>query len=106
MLARCRGFRARLLSLLLLPRAGCHAPRGGWTRMVSFGRTQGYGVPSLPLPGLPVAVEARRLGHPMKVILTALGSSGDVCPMLGLGLRRQARGHTVVLIASTHFAPL
>src|SRR5919202_4257929 len=42
----------------------------------------------------------------MKIILTALGSSGDVFPMLGLGLRLQGRGHAVVVIASGHFAPL
>ena len=42
----------------------------------------------------------------MKVVLTALGSSGDVFPVIGLALRLQQRGHAVVVIASGHFAPL
>ena len=42
----------------------------------------------------------------MKVVLTAIGSAGDVFPMLGLGVRLKKRGHAVVVIASGHFAPL
>ncbi len=42
----------------------------------------------------------------MKVLLTGIGSAGDVFPVIGLGLRLKAHGHQVVIIASAHFAPL
>jgi UDP:flavonoid glycosyltransferase YjiC (YdhE family) len=40
------------------------------------------------------------------VILTGLGSAGDVLPAVGVGRRLMQRGHDVVLIASDHFRPL
>jgi rhamnosyltransferase subunit B len=40
----------------------------------------------------------------MKVVLTAIGSAGDVFPMLGLGGRLRERGHQVVLLTNDHFA--
>jgi rhamnosyltransferase subunit B len=42
----------------------------------------------------------------MRVILTGLGSAGDVLPAVGVGRRLVQRGHDVVLIASDHFRPL
>ncbi|MCX5661756.1 MAG: glycosyltransferase [Planctomycetota bacterium] len=42
----------------------------------------------------------------MKVILTPVGSSGDVHPFLGLGMALRARGHEVAVLGNTHFAPL
>jgi rhamnosyltransferase subunit B len=42
----------------------------------------------------------------MRVILTGLGSAGDVLPAVGVGRRLMQRGHDVVLIASDHFRPL
>ena len=39
-----------------------------------------------------------------KCILIAIGSAGDVHPMIGIGRTMAARGHDVVLIASGHFA--
>jgi rhamnosyltransferase subunit B len=40
----------------------------------------------------------------MKCILTAIGSAGDVYPMIGIGRGMASRGHDVVLIANEHFA--
>lgn len=40
----------------------------------------------------------------MKCILVAIGSAGDVHPMIGLGRMMASRGYDVVLIASGHFA--
>ena len=40
----------------------------------------------------------------MKMIITALGSGGDVFPFVALGQALQQRGHTVVLLANPHFA--
>ncbi len=42
----------------------------------------------------------------MKILLTAIGSHGDVHPMLGLASELQRRGHQVVFACSPHFAPL
>ena len=42
----------------------------------------------------------------MTVLLVALGSAGDVHPNVGLALALKHRGHRVVLVASTFFAPL
>ena len=42
----------------------------------------------------------------MHVILVALGSSGDVHPLIGVGLEFQRRGHDVILVTSCHFEPL
>jgi len=39
----------------------------------------------------------------MKVILTAIGTPGDVFPLLGLGIELKARQHDVVLITHGHF---
>ncbi|MCP5196917.1 MAG: glycosyltransferase, partial [Gammaproteobacteria bacterium] len=40
----------------------------------------------------------------MKVVITALGSGGDVFPFIALGQTLQQRGHNVTLIANPHFA--
>ena len=40
----------------------------------------------------------------MKMIITALGSGGDVFPFIALGQVLQQRGHTVALLANPHFA--
>ena len=42
----------------------------------------------------------------MKVIIVALGSAGDVHPNVGLSLALQKRGHAVLLVATSVFAPL
>ena len=42
----------------------------------------------------------------MNVILTALGSAGDVHPLLGLGLALRDRGHQVTIVASAYFEDL
>jgi rhamnosyltransferase subunit B len=39
----------------------------------------------------------------MRLILTALGSYGDVHPMVGLGAAMRRRGHQVFIIANPHF---
>jgi hypothetical protein len=39
-------------------------------------------------------------------IISALGSSGDVHPMVGLGACLAQRGHRVTLLASVYFEPL
>ena len=39
----------------------------------------------------------------MKVILTAIGTSGDVFPLIALGIMLKSRGHEVVLITHGHF---
>lgn len=39
----------------------------------------------------------------MRLILTALGSFGDVHPMVGLGAAMRKRGHHVFIIANPHF---
>jgi UDP:flavonoid glycosyltransferase YjiC (YdhE family) len=42
----------------------------------------------------------------MKFLLTALGSYGDVHPMVGLGATLQSRGHHVAIVTNPHFRPL
>ncbi|MHC5110771.1 MAG: glycosyltransferase [Planctomycetota bacterium] len=39
----------------------------------------------------------------MRVLFVAIGSSGDVHPLIGLGLALRQRGHDVTILASTHF---
>ena len=39
----------------------------------------------------------------MNIILTALGSAGDVHPIVGLGLALHERGHEVTIVASAYF---
>ena len=39
-----------------------------------------------------------------RVLLTALGSYGDVHPFVGLGAAMRARGHHVAVISNPHFA--
>jgi UDP:flavonoid glycosyltransferase YjiC (YdhE family) len=46
------------------------------------------------------------VGEPMTVLVIALGSAGDVHPNVGLALALKRRGHRVVLVTSTVFAPL
>jgi UDP:flavonoid glycosyltransferase YjiC (YdhE family) len=41
----------------------------------------------------------------MKLLLVALGSAGDVYPLVGLGQALRARGHRVTLLANGHFEP-
>jgi rhamnosyltransferase subunit B len=40
----------------------------------------------------------------MKVVISALGSGGDVFPFIALGQVLQERGHAVTLLANPHFA--
>jgi UDP:flavonoid glycosyltransferase YjiC (YdhE family) len=40
----------------------------------------------------------------MRVVLTAVGTSGDVFPFLGLGAGLAARGHDVLVVSHSHFA--
>jgi rhamnosyltransferase subunit B len=42
----------------------------------------------------------------MHVIITAVGSAGDVHPFVGIGRTLVARGHRVTFCASAAFAPL
>jgi rhamnosyltransferase subunit B len=42
----------------------------------------------------------------VKIILTALGSAGDVHPIVGIGSRLKQLGHQVTIITSPYFAPL
>jgi rhamnosyltransferase subunit B len=42
----------------------------------------------------------------MNVLLVALGSAGDVYPLVGLGLALRARWHQVSLLANGYFEPL
>jgi UDP:flavonoid glycosyltransferase YjiC (YdhE family) len=42
----------------------------------------------------------------MKFLLTALGSYGDVHPMVGLGTTLKARGHHVAIVTNPHFQPM
>lgn len=42
----------------------------------------------------------------MRVLISALGSAGDVHPFIGLGRRLAHRGHTVTLFASEVFRPV
>ena len=42
----------------------------------------------------------------MRLLLTALGSYGDVHPMVGLGQAMRERGHHVSIIANPHFRPV
>ncbi len=42
----------------------------------------------------------------MRLLLTALGSYGDVHPMVGLGQAMRDRGHQVAIIANPHFRPV
>lgn len=43
---------------------------------------------------------------PLKILLTPVGSSGDVHPFVGLGVALRRRGHRVIVITNGHFAPL
>lgn len=40
------------------------------------------------------------------ILLPTIGSSGDVFPMIGLGLELQRRGHHPVIMTNAHFAPM
>src|SRR5258708_39942948 len=42
----------------------------------------------------------------MHAILISMGSSGDVFPFLGLGIRLRTRGHRVTLLANEHYRQL
>src|SRR3954468_9385451 len=42
---------------------------------------------------------------PLQVVIVALGSGGDVYPMIALGAGLAARGHQVHLVSSPHFGP-
>ena len=42
----------------------------------------------------------------MRLLMTALGSYGDVLPILGLGTAMHAREHRVTIIANPHFQGL
>lgn len=42
----------------------------------------------------------------MKFLITALGSYGDVHPMVGLAVALSARGHQATIITNPHFRPL
>lgn len=42
----------------------------------------------------------------MKILVVAMGSTGDVHPLVGLGLALQRRGHEVTLIAAGYFEEL
>lgn len=52
--------------------------------------------------------EQRRLvpayGKAMRFLMSALGSYGDVLPIVGLGSALKQRGHEAILIANPHFA--
>lgn len=39
----------------------------------------------------------------MDVVLIGIGSSGDVHPLIGIGLALRERGHDITMLASTHF---
>ena len=41
---------------------------------------------------------------PLRILLAAVGSSGDVNPVVGLGCALKARGHEVTLATNDHFA--
>ncbi len=41
----------------------------------------------------------------MRVILTAIGTSGDVFPFIGLGMELKKRAHDVIVISHGHFGP-
>ena len=53
--------------------------------------------------GTSVRVSQSLFGTSMRLILTALGSYGDVHPMVGLGAAMRRRGHQVFIIANPHF---
>jgi UDP:flavonoid glycosyltransferase YjiC (YdhE family) len=42
----------------------------------------------------------------LKILLTPIGSHGDVHPFVGLGLELQRRGHRVIVITNPHFQKL
>jgi len=42
----------------------------------------------------------------MHVILTSIGTDGDIFPFIGLGMKLLAMGHTVALAASAEYQPL
>lgn len=42
----------------------------------------------------------------MNILLTPIGSYGDVHPYVGIGMALQQRGHDVTLITNSHFEPL
>lgn len=39
----------------------------------------------------------------LKILLVAIGSGGDVHPLIGVGLALRSRGHDVTIVASAHF---
>jgi len=43
---------------------------------------------------------------PVKILLTALGSAGDVHPIVGIGARLKQLGHAVTVVTNPYFAPL
>lgn len=49
--------------------------------------------------------EGRASTH-VQVLFVAIGSSGDVHPLIGIGLAMRARGHDVTIAASAHFESL
>ena len=48
----------------------------------------------------------RETGPRVNVILVALGSHGDVHPLVGIGRALLGRGHRVMVVASAYFGPL
>ncbi|HSY08082.1 MAG TPA: nucleotide disphospho-sugar-binding domain-containing protein [Steroidobacteraceae bacterium] len=44
--------------------------------------------------------------RPLRVLLPALGSAGDVHPVIALGLALRARSHRVTILTNPHFQPL
>ena len=42
----------------------------------------------------------------MHLILTSIGTDGDILPFIGLGITLRARGHAVTLVASAHYQSL
>lgn len=56
------------------------------------------------LAALRIELEERGRGTRMKVLLiSGIGSIGDVYPFVGLGVALKARGHSVTIMASGHF---
>src|SRR5207245_7447983 len=43
---------------------------------------------------------------PLHVILVAIGTAGDVYPMVGLGAALRRRGHSATLLANEFFEPV
>ena len=42
----------------------------------------------------------------MRILIIAIGSYGDVLPLLGLAVSLQQRGHLITFFSNDHFAPL